>query len=142
MGVWMGGRSQLLGIYHDPWKGVVVFFFFFLSTIALNKFQLPRYNLFCGLSVDSFNPCPMAFWLTFLCPTRNDSTSPRVLTPVSTLVTCRVVKQSHMAPHQQASLALERGLRFATVSDPEGPGLWEHLALKWIQYVKLFTVLL
>lgn len=132
-----GGGSRLLGTYQDPWNGDV----FFLSETALNKFQLPRYHLFCGLSVGSFHPCPMAFWLTFLCPI-DDSTSPRVLKPVSAPVICKVVKQSHMLPHQQASLALGRGSRFATVSDPEGPGLWEHLALKRVQYVKSFTLLL
>lgn len=41
--------------------------------------------------------------------------------------------QSSLLPHKYPSLALERGLCFVPVSDPEDPGLcWEHFGLKWV----------
>lgn len=40
----MGGRSQLLGIYHDPWKGVVVVVVSlnFVFEMKISVFPLPH----------------------------------------------------------------------------------------------------
>lgn len=69
LNTWCVGGSCLLWPSHTLWEGA-----FLLNETALNKFQLPRCHLFCGLSVDSFHLFPGGFWLTFLCLIE-DSTS-------------------------------------------------------------------